>query len=363
MTYSNEQLCCMWLSQISGIGPVTVQRLMEAMGSASAVYDHTQQAANALTEKSLRNKLLNAPKDLEEVPRKLRKCGASAIFHDGFAFPPLLLTLHDCPLVLYTLGDQQVLQERMVAIVGSRHGTRYGKEVATMIASGLAQNQVVVVSGGARGVDTASHQGALAAGGKTVAVLGCGIDTVYPPENDGLFAKIAQSGCIVSEWAPGMPPLANNFLARNRLIAGMSWGTLLVEAAVRSGAMSTVHDANEYGRTVFAVPGPITSPHSFGPNQLLREYGVCPVLSAADIMADLGWGYGGTAEVKGMSPQTMQQYPLDQQTILKALMQGDCSHDQLIAATGFAPGTLNALLTEMSLLGIIKQLPGNQYAI
>lgn len=186
-------------------------------------------------------------------------------------YPPLLRQIADPPLALYTQGDASRLSHHAVAMVGTRRPSAYGSSVAHRLAGDLAQRQVVIVSGLARGIDSASHRGALEACGQTVAVLGSGLDVIYPRENKKLAEKVIENGVLVSEFPLGTPPVPENFPIRNRIISGLSLGVVIVEAAEYSGSLITARLALEQNREVFAVPGNITSPQSFGPNLLIKQ--------------------------------------------------------------------------------------------
>ena len=247
----------------------------------------------------------------------------------------------------------------MLAVVGSRRCTRDGQRAAREFAQGLAENGVTVVSGMARGIDSCAHRGALDGGGQTIAVLGCGVDIVYPPENDRLMAEILDSGgAVISEYLPGTPPAPGNFPARNRIISGLSEGTLLVEGAKASGAMITVNFALEQGRDVFAVPGSIYSPLSATPNRMILE-GAFPALCHWDILEHYRW-----AQRPGEDPRREAkpvELDADEAAIVEPLREQALTFDELSAVTGFPAAKLNSHLTILELRGIIEKVPGGQY--
>lgn len=211
------------------------------------------------------------------------------------AYPPLLRHVHHPPQVLFVRGRPEALPPRCVAIVGSRKASPYGRNVAELLAGELAQAGIGIVSGAARGIDTAAHRGCLRQQGYTAAILGCGIDVAYPPENRPLLQEIvAAGGCVLSEYAPGTPPRAGQFPARNRIIAGMTAAVVVVEAAERSGALITAELALDEGRDVLAVPGSIFADGSPGPHRLLRQ-GAALVASGADVLRECGWDAACTA--------------------------------------------------------------------
>ena len=226
-------------------------------------------------------------------------------------------------------------------------------------ARGLAENGVTVVSGMARGIDSCAHRGALDGHGPTVAVLGCGVDVVYPPENDRLMAEILDSGgAIVSELTPGAPPVPGNFPARNRIISGLSQGTLIVEGAKVSGAMITVNLALEQGRDVFAVPGSIYSPLSSAPNQMILD-GATPVLSPWDILEHYRWGCRPNPD--SARPAPAPELDPEEEALVAPLRNEALSFEELAQITGLPAAKLNSHLTMLELRGIIEKVPGGLY--
>lgn len=260
------------------------------------------------------------------------------------AYPPLLRELHDPPPRLYVRGGNVELLSRLaVAVVGARSCSTYGAQVARMLGRELAGAGVVVVSGLARGVDGEAHRGALDAGGTTVAVLGCGIDRDYPRRHADLARKIAHAGAIVSEYPPGTEPAPWRFPARNRIIAGLSLATIVVEARIRSGALITTDFALELGRDVFAVPGEITAGLSAGTNELLRQ-GAAPLLAVEDVLTALG-----------LEPavRTRPRLSAAAEQILHLLGDASREADELTRASGRTSGEVAAALVELELSGLV----------
>jgi DNA processing protein len=258
-------------------------------------------------------------------------------------YPGLLAAIFDPPARLYLRGARrELLEGPCVAIVGSRACSGYGAAVAESIARALAAAGVVVVSGLARGVDAAAHRGALAAGGATLAVLGCGIDRDYPASNAGLARRIAETGLIVSEYGPGTEPAPWRFPARNRIVAGLSAATVVVEARERSGALITADFALEEGRDVFAVPGPITAASSAGSNALLR-LGAAPLLEPVDVLSLLGLDASARPEPSGELPTA----------ILAALRERPAGADEIAGLTGTPVERVAAALVELELDGLV----------
>jgi DNA processing protein len=270
-------------------------------------------------------------------------------------FPPQLRAIHDPPPGLFLRGgaEPRLLARPAVAIVGARSCSPYGGTVARMLARELAAAGVVVVSGLARGVDGEAHRGALEAGGLTVAVLGCGIDRDYPASHRELARRIADSGLVVAEYAPGVEPAPWRFPARNRIIAGLSAATVVVEAREASGALITADLALEEGREVFAVPGEITSSLSAGSNALLR-LGATPLTSASDVL-----------EALGVEPPSAEREaptgPAGQ--LLARIRDGPASADELARSTGIAASELSVLLSELELVGAVHEAAGTYRAV
>lgn len=267
---------------------------------------------------------------------------------DG-AFPALLRELHDPPARLYLRGGApELLARPAIALVGARSCSPYGAQVARELARELAAAGLVVVSGLARGIDGEAHRGALAAGGTTVAVLGCGIDRDYPRSHAGLAARIAESGVIVSEYPPGVEPAPWRFPARNRILAGLALATVVVEARERSGALITADFALELGREVFAVPGEITSALSAGTNDLLRQ-GAAPLLGPDDVLAALGIERA-PPPTPGLSPAAAR--------VLDVLGAGACGVDEIVRAGRLGSGEAAAALVALELEGLVAQADG-----
>ncbi len=263
-------------------------------------------------------------------------------------YPPLLGELHDPPAALHVRGDAELLQEPAVAIVGARSCSPYGAQVARDLARELAAAGVVVVSGLARGIDGEAHRGTLDAGGRTVAVLGCGIDRDYPRSHSELARRIRERGAVVSEYPPGIEPAPWRFPARNRIIAGLCAATVVVEARERSGALITADFALELGRDVFAVPGEITSALSAGTNDLLRQ-GAAPLLAARDVLEALGLE-PGARQPPPLSPAASQ--------VLRLLADGARDADDLSRSSGRTTAEVAALLVELELAGVASEADG-----
>jgi len=285
--------------------------------------------------------------------------GARVITFLAEDYPKVLLEISDPPPYLYVKGELRG-SETAVAIVGSRRASTYGMLTTTRLATALAEQGITVVSGMARGVDTAAHRGALSGGGRSIGVLGCGVDVLYPPENRALFEEMAEKGALVSEFPLGTLPLAENFPRRNRIISGISRGVLVVEAMEKSGSLITAQYALEQGREVFAIPGNINSGASKGTNRLIKQ-GAKLVECVDDILEELPnhrpGRSGGTAVRPdfGLTPQEAAVYTL--------LAESPRHIDEIIVKSGLTVGDVSAILLRLELKGAIIQLPGKIFAV
>ena len=365
MDYSPMEQYWIWLASVEGIGPKRFYQLLTLFEDARQVWDALGgvmlppelQSIGPASLKKLRE--ARDERYFYQLFDRLERLGIRAVTRLSEAYPPALTDIYDPPPTLYVRGDCPLDGERMIAVVGSRRCTRDGQRAAREFARDLAKNGVTVVSGMARGIDSCAHRGALDGGGRTVAVLGCGVDVVYPPENEALMREIIDSGgAVVSEFVPGTPPAPGNFPARNRIISGMCEGTLLVEGAKASGAMITVNLALEQGRDVFAVPGGIYSPLSEAPNRVILE-GATPVLCAWDILEHYRWAQRPCAD-PGRKPKPVELEP-EEEAIVGPLREQSMSFDELALATGFSAARLNSHLTMLELRGIIEKVPGGLY--
>lgn len=290
--------------------------------------------------------------------------------HSGFititdpGYPTRLHELSDPPLGLFYLGDPEVLQTKQLAIVGSRNPSPAGQRHARLFAKALAQQGLVITSGLAMGIDAAAHEGALAAQGLTLAVTGTGLDTVYPHSHQDLAARIAQDGLLISEFPPGTPPKRQNFPRRNRLISALSLGTLVVEAAMRSGSLITARLASEQGREVFAIPGSVDNPLARGCHALIRN-GAKLVETAQDILEELGPIIDNGAIVAVATSKTSAaKGPTqdgDYQLLLEHLDNAPMSIDALAAASGLSVNSISSMLLILELQGAVAIAPGGGF--
>jgi DNA processing protein len=346
------------LNAIPGIGSRRLRRLVKHFGSARSAFEASPKAwqESGLPADLINNLTLARERvDPEQIWASIERAGISVILTEEPQYPALLDNIYDPPVLLYCLGKMELLQQPCVALVGSRKATEYGKAVAAKMAKDLAKAQVTVVSGMARGIDTSVHQGALAAGGHTVAVLGCGPDICYPPENLSLRVKIVEKGLLISEFAPGTGPKPAFFPLRNRIISGLSLATVVVEAGEKSGALITADCALEQGRDVFAVPGSVNSPQSRGCHKLLKD-GAFLAERAADILSVLGLG-----EIPGEGKQDVLPLSEPLTRVLSALEHEPVYFDDLLNRLGLTAKELAALLGELELSQWVKKMPGNYY--
>ena len=364
MNYTAMEQYWIWLSSVEGIGAKRFYQLLALYEDARTVWDALADGVpdemRFLTKPTLQN-LWSARHEgyFYELFDSMEKKGIRAVPRISEGYPAPLLDIYDPPVTLYVRGDCPLDGERQFAIVGSRRCTRDGQRAAREFARGLAEAGVTVVSGLARGADTCAHQGALEGRSRTVAVLGCGVDVPYPPENGALAEAIVDAGgAVISEYRPGTKPTAGNFPARNRLISGLCSGVLIVEGAKGSGAMITVNHAMDQGRDVFAVPGSIYSTLSQMPNQLILS-GAQPALSPWDIIEYYRWG--SRSRPDAAPPKPAARLEPDELALVEPLREQELTFDELSAATGFSASKLNSLLTMLELRGIIVKVPGGSY--
>ncbi len=352
-----------WLgfNKVPGIGARRLRSLIDTFGHVEAAWHASPQAlaAAGLDRRALDNLLqLRRTLDLEAELERVRRAGLTVLTWDDAAYPANLRRIDTPPPVLFVRGTLVPQDEWAVAIVGTRRATTYGKECARRLATDLAAAGVTIVSGLARGIDGIAHEATLAVGGRTLAVLGNGLDQIYPPEHRQLAAAIAQQGALISEQPLGAAPEARNFPARNRIISGLSLGVLVVEGDWSSGAIITARQALEQGREVFAVPGSIFSPNSNGPNRLIQE-GATAVLTANDVLEALNLT---RAAQQGRVRQLLPTEPVEMQ--LFALLSDEPHHvDELSRAAGLPIGEVTSTLALMELKGLVRQVGGMQYVL
>jgi DNA processing protein len=362
MSQDREQVrAWIGLSSIPGIGRVTFRKLIAHFGSAIRVLDASQdelRESAGLSEKlsrELRSFPWQDPADKELA--QADAAGVAIITAEDPDYPgPLLNT----PLFLYIRGSLLPEDGSAVAMVGTRTPTHYGFSVTRSMAYELASRKITIVSGMARGIDTQAHKGALAAKGRTIAVLGCGIDTAYPPENKGLMEEIARSGAVVTENPFGTKPESGYFPARNRIISGLAAGTVIIEAAEDSGSLITADYTLKQGRKLFALPGNISSPLSRGTNSLIKQ-GALLVETAGDVLKELNIYKGSNTPVA--IPRQLPSLTPGEASVFKTVTDEPKHIDVIMSESSSAPGKLSGILTTLELKGLVKQLPGKYFAL
>ena len=422
---TDQDIYGVWLQQALGEGSRRVPQLLEYFGSCKAIYEADEQEirlSGILDPREL-PRFLGTPLDMaEEIVEACHRLGYSIIIPDDEEYPTRLRNIPDYPAALYICGTlPDIDDEACVAMVGTRRASRYGYTTATAIAKDLAACGVIIISGCARGIDTAAHQGALLSGGRTIAVLGCGINTHYNMENEGLRKVISTSGALISEYPPGSPPLSYHFPIRNRLISALSLGVIVVEAGAKSGSLITANLALEQGKDIFSVPGQLNSYLSKGTNRLIFD-GAVPIESAADVLDEYvakfphrivsnnlhdknsrvyekhvrpKWDHEALAAKYGTSPQELPKkpakpekrqkpeikasHPEDQkdmeiqsesppvgmsdsaQRVWRSLTAAPKHFHELLSELGMDSSELSRCITELELYAAIRTLPGNKY--
>ncbi len=378
------------LKSLEGVGNTLVGPLLERFGSPASVFSapvHELAGVRGMSRKIA--EAILAFSDWDGILRQidgLNQAGFRVVTFLDECYPKNLLNMYDRPALLYVAGVLNS-DDISIAVVGSRHASTYGRYTTDRISRELALRGVTIVSGMARGIDSCAHRGALAAKGRTIAVLGSGLDVIYPPENKKLFDAIVQQGAVISEYPPGTQPLPFHFPARNRIISGISYGVLVVEAGEKSGSLITAKLAMEQGREVFAIPGPIDSASSRGANHLIKQ-GAKLIDSVDDILEEILPQLERTAR-EPVSPdrkatQTGSEQPYPQKNgvperavleknvetllptdrkILKAIADGKTHADDIIQETGIPPAEAMGALMRLELQGRVLQHPGKLFTL
>lgn len=362
MIERDELAAWLRLAETPQVGPVAARKLLSAFGSPQGIFAADLASLCGVVSRGEASALQQPPESFEaqlETTWNWLQEGAdrSVLTLGDEAYPPALLETADPPLLLYVLGDVRFLRRPCIAIVGSRNPTPQGADNARAFAAAFSQAGLTVVSGLALGIDGAAHDGGVGGPGGTIAVVGTGLDRVYPKRHHDLAHRITANGALVSEYPLGMPPLPPNFPKRNRIIAGLASGTLVVEAALQSGSLITARLAVEMGREVFAIPGSIHSPQSRGCHALIKQ-GAKLVDSAQDVLEELHWAVPSPASTpaSAAAPGASATDP-----IMAALGFDPVSLDALCARTGYAPSALSARLLELELEGHVARLPGQLF--
>jgi DNA processing protein len=355
------------LNMIEGVGPVRVRQLLDHFGEAPAILNASRDQLQHVsgigpdTADAIAGweKTVNLAAELQ----RLQDFGCHIVCGSDPEYPEHLKQIYDPPIVLYVKGSLSTKDKNAVAIVGSRQSTHYGIEVARKFGYQLAYVGVTVVSGGARGIDTAAHQGALNGKGRTIAVLGTGINIVFPPENRELFERIAAQGAVITQFPFNRPADKQTFPIRNRIVAGMTLGAIVVEAGLNSGAMITANFATDYGRQVFAVPGRIDSPRSKGCHDLIKK-GAKLCESAEDVLSEFEYLF--PASNRPATPAETGQLPAlelspNEQKVFALVDHAETVVDDIICKSGLPPSAVSVTLLSLEMKRLIRQLPGKLF--
>jgi DNA processing protein len=347
---------------VPGIGPARLKKLLDHFGDAETAWDAaTVDLARAgLDRKSLQNlSRLRATLDLDAEMQRIADVGAHVLTLQDEGYPRLLRQIYLPPAVLYVKGTLLPEDEWALAVVGTRHAKTYGREVTRYLAGELARNRITVVSGLARGIDSEAHRAALAAGGRTIAVLGSGIDVIYPHENRALAEETASCGAVVTEYPLGTKPDRRNFPPRNRIISGLALGTLVTQAGVGSGALITAYYALEQGREVFAVAGSVLDRGCSGTNRLIQQGEAKLVMRVEDVLEELNLTMvSEQAEVRAVVPENRTEVLL-----LKHLSEEPLHVDELGRTIGLPIAQITGTLALMELKGLVRQTGGMHYVV
>ncbi|MFB5759737.1 DNA-processing protein DprA [Paenibacillus medicaginis] len=370
----DERQVLMGLTMLQGVGRRTVNRLLASGINLYELFEfgEKQWAGIGLTAELARQAAALFTKEwVTQQWLKIQETGIGVITYLDDDYPILMKETSDPAWVLYFLGDRSLLDTMSIAMVGTRVPTAYGRKMAEMLAEGLCAYGYTIVSGMARGIDSICHEAALRCGGSTMAVLGTAIDVAYPPENTSLYKEIIRKGLVISEYPPGTKSHSGLFPQRNRIIAGLTWGTLVVEADIRSGSLITADAALEENRDVFAVPGPVTSPKSRGTLNLIKQ-GAKLVTEASDIeeeysmwLAAIGAdsSQSAAAGAGDAGGSLRQEYTSDEERMIVLLEQGTLTVDELLTATGWDFGLLHSVLLSLIIKKRVAQLAGLKYEL
>lgn len=346
---------------VPGIGPTKLRALLDHFGDLEPAWSADRDALTqaGLDQRAIRSLIsVRQRVDLDAEMAKLERRHVQALNWDDETYPALLEQIYAPPPVLYVRGNLRPEDEWAVAIVGTRRATVYGKQVAAMLGRDLARNGVTVVSGLARGIDVVAHRAALEAGGRTIAVMACGLDRVYPPEHRDLAQEITQHGALVSDYALGTPPEAINFPPRNRIISGLSLGVIVVEAGHRSGALITVDFALDQGRDVFAVPGNILNKTSMGCNQLIQN-GAQMVLETRDVLQELNL----TMIEQHIQAKAVLPSDPTEAKLLELVSDRPTHVDEICRQSDMPVHEVSSALAMMELKGMVRQAGGMHYVL
>lgn len=358
----NHLEACVALNMIPQMGPVRLRRLLDAFGFAEKILlaRADQLAAIDGIPRALAENI-SRWQEFADPTAELKKAadlGAHVITAEDAEYPSALREIHDPPIVLYVRGQLTERDRNAVAVVGSRKATHYATESAKKLSFQMAYAGLTVASGLARGIDTAAHQGALAAKGRTIAVIGSGLGELYPPENAELADRIAASGAVISEFPIDTKPDRQTFPIRNRIVTGLSFGVLVVEAGANSGALISANMAAEQGRTLYAVPGRIDAPAALGSNRLIQQ-GAKLVITVDDILDDLPLVFREKPDLPAAAPAV--DLTPKQQKILDAIGSEEMPLDSVIATSGLTAAVVSSTLLALEIRRLVKQLPGKRF--
>ncbi|MBS3784615.1 MAG: DNA-processing protein DprA [Anaerolineae bacterium] len=346
-------------NKVRGIGPLRLRTLLETYGSIEQAWNASAEQLKdiGLDSRSIRNLMkARSQLDLDRELERIEAVGAHVLTWESPGYPRLLLETDAPPAVLYIKGELKEDDAWAVAVVGTRRASTYGREVTRRLAGTLARNGITIVSGLARGIDGVAHQAALEAGGRTIAVFGCGIDQIYPPEHRKLASQIPEHGALVSDYPLGTPPEGRNFPPRNRIISGLSLGVLVTNAGKSSGALITADFAAEQGRDVFAVPGSILTQGSIGTNTLIQD-GAKLVTQADDVLEELNL----TMVVEQTAAREVLPEDETEAALLQRLSAEPTHVDELQQQSGLSISQVTSTLAMMELKGMVRQVGGMKY--
>ncbi|MEP7071850.1 MAG: DNA-processing protein DprA [Verrucomicrobiota bacterium] len=358
----NSTEACIALNMLPTMGPVRLRKLLQVFRSPERILaaggNELRQVEGVGAEVAQQITSWEAQVDLAAELERIRSAGVRVITAESTEYPRSLREIHAPPIVLYVWGELLERDHHAIAIIGSRRTTHYGSEAAKKLSYQLAYAGLTIVSGLARGIDTAAHQGALAAKGRTIAVIGSGLSQLYPPENASLAEKIrAGHGAVVSEFSMMVEPDRQTFPMRNRIISGWSQGILVVEAGLNSGALITAAQAVEQGRSVYAVPGHINAPSAMGSNRLIQQ-GAKLVMDAADILDDLHMLLPGSPPPPDDSARPLPELSDSERSVYDAINAEETAIDAIAAKCNLPSATVSSTLLRLELKRLVKQLPG-----
>ena len=354
------------LARVPGLGPASFKKLADHFADPTRALSASE--AELRVVPGLERPAIDGLRSFagwDDVRRELEKvaaAGASIITYTAPGYPARLRTIADPPPFLYARGELDGADEKIIAVVGSRSASAYGLRITEGLCGGLASLGFTVVSGMARGIDGAAHEAALAAGGRTIAVLGSAVDVIYPPEHERLYDRIRAQGAVVSELPMGTPPVAFNFPTRNRLISGLALGVVVVEATERSGSLITAALALEQGREVFAVPGEAGASRSRGTHRLIRQ-GAKLVERVEDIIEEIAPQIAGRAAARPepFRPVLPANASAEARKVFEMVLSGPVQIDEVIEGSGLTPAKVSEVLLDLEIKGVLKQLPGKRF--